>query len=228
MQFKKADQRPVAFLSYLLSYFFYLWFNQESERMHWITLVTVPGIIGIVLKRVSSKKDVYILLSDFGFRKPSWQAMVLAILFSVLFFVIQLRFSRDSREIISILNSPGFFPLLVKALLLVLLTAGFTEEFFFRGIVQTSIGRICKVPLITVVVGSTIFSLYHVPYAYFNTRWPSHGDLYLVFTTAFSEAMVIGLILGFLYQYFGKSLWPCITLHSMINLLPVMKLLHND
>ena len=65
------------------------------------------------------------------------------------------------------------FPL---ALVLLMMTAGFTEEFFFRGVLQTRLTTSLKSKVWGVVVAAVLFGLYHLPYAYLHPGWPSHGD----------------------------------------------------
>ena len=58
-----------------------------------------------------------------------------------------------------------------------MLTAGFTEEFFFRGFLQTRLEVLTRSRVAAVLLASICFGLYHLPYAYFNPAWPSAGDI---------------------------------------------------
>jgi membrane protease YdiL (CAAX protease family) len=103
-----------------------------------------------------------------------------------------------------------------------LITAGFTEEFFFRGFLQTRFQNAFKSNMISIVLTSLAFGLYHLPYAYLNPRWPSCGNLLDALSLAFSQGVPVGLILGTVYLRTGNNLMASIIVHTMINALPAM------
>ncbi|MBI4429371.1 MAG: CPBP family intramembrane metalloprotease [Ignavibacteriales bacterium] len=111
------------------------------------------------------------------------------------------------------------FPL---AIVLMLFTAGFTEEFFFRGFLQTRLQQLFSSNVVGVIVSSILFGIYHLPYAYLNPRWPSHGNLPEAFWSALGQGIPMGLILGTLYVRTKNNLLSCVVVHSLLNSLPAM------
>jgi len=95
--------------------------------------------------------------------------------------------SRNKGQIWHLLVSGKGVPLFLLSFLLMLLTAGFTEEFFFRGVLQTRLQALFKSKVLAVLVVSILFGLYHLPYAYLHPRWPSHGNWLDAFGAAFGR-----------------------------------------
>lgn len=108
---------------------------------------------------------------------------------------------------------------------MMLVTAGFTEEFFFRGYLQTRLEVLTGSAGLAILIAALFFSLYHLPYALLNPRWPSAGSLPLALGAAFANGIPGCLILGALCVKSGQYLLPCIILHSMINAAPAMTLI---
>lgn len=132
---------------------------------------------------------------------------------------LQLVLSRNSQAILELLSTGRGWLLLPVAFLLLLMTAGFTEEFFFRGILQTRLAAGLRSNVLAVLAASFLFGVYHLPYAYLHPRWPSHGDWAAAAGAAFGQAIPMGLILGTLYAK-RPNLLACAVLHAMVNLLP--------
>lgn len=57
---------------------------------------------------------------------------------------------------------------------LMILTAGFTEEVFFRGIVQRCMLNTWKRPYMAILSASVLFGLYHFPFAFY--LWDSTAE----------------------------------------------------
>jgi len=106
-----------------------------------------------------------------------------------------------------------------------LLTAGFTEEFFFRGFLQTRAEKITGSPWIAVLVATLAFGLYHVPFAYLNPNWPSAGDFPAALQVGMVEGSLGGIILGAAYVLWKRNLLACIVLHGMIDAVPSMTMI---
>ena len=103
-----------------------------------------------------------------------------------------------------------------------LATVAFTEEFFFRGFIQTRLRVLTGSSWSAIAIATILFSLYHLPYAMLNPRWPSAGSWSLALGAAFANGLPGGLVLGVLYARSGGNLIPCVVLHSMINAAPAM------
>ena len=135
---------------------------------------------------------------------------------------LQLVLSRNSGEILSILSSGKALYLFPLSVVLMLFTAGTTEEIFFRGILQTRLQQRLRSKFYAIVLTSVLFGLYHLPYAYLNPRWPSHGNWEAAFGAAFGQGVPMGLILGAMYASTKNNLIACALVHALINSLPAM------
>lgn len=214
-------------LAYFVLYLSYLFVNQENEFMHWFTLVVVPLVLLHLYqkKRISdfSRKET---MASVGLRKDNLtRGIFWAILLGLTLSVLQLFFSRQQDEILMLIRSGKAFLLFPLTFLLMTLTAGFTEECFFRGILQTRFAKFFKSKFWAVVLTSFLFGIYHLPYAYLNPRWPSHGDWAGAFSSALGQGIPMGLILGTLYERTENNLLACVMLHSLTNTLPAMTMI---
>ncbi len=214
-------------LPYFTVYLAYLFMHPESEFYHWVTLVTLPFLAVLFLQPPANRKLTTVLAS-FGIRKGNLTRGVFwAIGLSVLACLFQLFGSRYSNEIWEIIWSGRVFYLLPVVLVLLALTAGFTEEFFFRGLLQTRVELLFGSKWLALVVTSICFGLYHIPYAYLNPNWPSAGDFSAAFASAMGQGIAGGLVLGGLYLGSKRNLLPCVILHSSINAFPAMTLINS-
>ena len=97
-----------------------------------------------------------------------------------------------------------------------ILTAAFTEEFFFRGILQRTMMDSLKKPYLVILLTGILFGLYHFPFAYYlwgNTAGSIINSLKMVMT----EHVLTGCAYGFLYYKSTKNLWSNIILHAFYN-----------
>ena len=106
-----------------------------------------------------------------------------------------------------------------------ILTAGFTEEFFFRGFLQTRMESLSGSAILAFLIATVAFGLYHVPFAYLNPNWPTAGDLPAALRLGMIEGSLGGIILGGWYILFRNNLLACIVLHGMIDAVPIMTMI---
>ena len=207
-------------LGYYLIYMVYLtvFVDFETEITHWITLVLLPlGLLYGVQRKLLSPPSLKRTFSSVGLTKKGLKnGFPWAFLIGLLMIPAQLLFSRQRETIWDLLTSGKFFLLFPIVFLLMFLTAGFTEEFFFRGILQTRFTLLLRSDFRAVLLTSFLFAVYHLPYAYLLEQWPSHGNLQLALITVFVEGFPTGIVLGFLYAR-SKNLLAPIFLHSIIN-----------
>ena len=210
--------------AYAALYLAYLFATLESELVHWLTLVILPFVIALVFgDRPRKTSEVF---ATFGLRREGWmRGMGWALLLGAIITVLQVMLFGHRSEILAVIESGRALWLYPLTLLLMFLMAGFTEEFFFRGFLQTRVEVLVGSPWLAVVLVTFLFSLYHLPYAYLNPMWPSAGSWELAWRAALANGVPGGLILGSLYQLSGRNLVPCIVLHSMINAAPAMTLI---
>jgi len=214
-------------LAYFLVYITYLFARPESEFVHWLTLVALPfGLVFIYQAKITTGITLRDSLASVGLARGNLtRGIVWAILLGMALSALQLVLSRRSREIWQTMSSRKIIYLFPIVLLLMLATAGFTEEFFFRGVLQTRLEKLFRSKLLAVVGASLLFGLYHLPYAYMNPHWPSHGNWAAALAAAFGQGVPIGLILGTLYVRSRNNLLACVLLHSLINSLPAMTMI---
>lgn len=207
-------------VSYFFLYLIYLFkfIHLENEITHWLTLVLIPFIfLFIIQKQDSGKNSITSTLATIGLNRQTLRnGLVIAVAAGGLLGLVQIGFSDKSDKILAAFSSGRFMYAFPLGFLIMFLTAGFTEEFFFRGILQTKLTETCGSKAIGVFVSAFFFGLYHLPYAYLLKSWPSHGNL----TAALSEGVlmtaVIGLLIGLAYARYQNLLVP-IVIHSMMN-----------
>jgi membrane protease YdiL (CAAX protease family) len=213
-------------LAYFALYLGYMFIRPENEWLHWLSLVLIPFALlslwhGRVL-RVPFRDN----LATFGLRRGNLTSGLLwAVVLGLAISALQLFMSRQADAFLELIRSGRALLLFPLALLLLLLTAGFTEEFFFRGVLLTRLIALFGSKVWAIVVSSLLFGLYHLPYAYLNPNWPSHGNWVDALTAALVQGIPAGLILGILYVRTQNNLISCVVLHSFINVLPAMTLI---
>ena len=213
-----------AAVAYAVVYLVYLFAALESELVHWVTLVAIP--ILVVLAFGGWRRSPSEVLSTFGLRrKGAARGLGTALLIGIAITVLQVTAFGHRDAILAVVDSGRALWLYPIALVLMFATAGFTEEFFFRGFLQTRLETLTGSAWSAILLATLFFSLYHLPYALLNPRWPSAGSLPLALGAAFANGLPGGLILGALYTKSGNNLIPCILLHSMINAAPAMTLI---
>lgn len=214
----------IAALVYFAVYLGYLFVNQETEFMHWLTLVALP--LGSIILYQRGRDPAWRLrrtLASIGVNRSNLsRGLLLTAAVALLLSSSQLFISNRRDEIWGIINRGEVLWLLPLTLVILLLTAGFTEEFFFRGIVQTRLENWCGSKLWSVLATSLMFSLYHEPYAYFDPDWSSHGSWPDAFAAAFTAGMLGGIVLGWLYVKTRRNLLACVVLHVFLNAFPGM------
>ena len=214
-------------LAYFAAYLAFSFSSPGSEVRHYLTLVGIPFVL-VILLRVGdpmTRKPVWVL-SSFGLRRGNLRTGILwalAIGLALgLFQLTQRRAGPEAWELIRTGKALYMFPI---AAAFGLATAGFTEEFFFRGFLQTRVESLSRSPLIAVLATTIAFGLYHVPFAYLSPNWPTTGDLSAAFGVAMIEGGLGGLILGGAYVLWKRNLLACIVLHGMIDAVPIMTMI---
>ncbi len=213
-------------LIYFCFYTIYLWLfiDFETEWTHWLTLVAIPaGIIYIILKGTAAER-IKRLVELIGLEpKHLLRGVIAGLAGGIVLGSAQLLLSRDRAIILESIADGRFFLALPFALGLMLVTAGFTEEFFFRGLLQSSLERRLQSRLWATIFTALAFGIYHFPYAYLKTSWPSHGNLGAAISEGILPTAVFGLMFGFVFAR-TRSLSAPIIMHALSNAVWAVKL----
>lgn len=225
---KISRKESIFAVLYFILYMAYLFATLEDEILHWVTLVIVPFILILAYRKASTPdQTVSSTLASIGLSKSRLRNGIgLAVLVGLGMSLLQLVMSESAGEIVKVFTSGQFLILMPLVFIMMLVTAGFTEEFFFRGILQTRLQVLLGSKTLAIVVAAFCFGLYHLPYAFLNPDWPTHGDFIAALGSALFQGGVGGLILGWLYTRSGKNLVACVVAHSLINMLPGMSMIH--
>lgn len=214
-------------LVYFAAYLGYLFVAVENEIGHWLSLVALPLLLLIVLRRPRGAEERRLLAGSIGFEPGNWgRGLHWAIVLGLALGALQLLVSRHRAGIFDLIASGRAFYLLPLLFGVMLLTAGFTEEFFFRGMLQTRLAVLLHSRVAGVLVTSVAFGLYHWPYAYLVPQWPTHGDLEAAFQEALFVGLVGGVVLGTVYELSRHNVLACAIVHALINAVPGMTQVH--
>lgn len=217
----------VIIIAYAVLYIAWIFFRLENEAGHWLTMVLIPSVIlAFAHWQPSIKSTATEIVHSFGL---SWggigKGFIVGAAVGIPISVFQVYYSERTDSILAILGSSKVLIVLPMTFVLMLFTAGFTEEFLFRGLLQNSVARLVKSNFVTVLVTSIVFGIYHLPYAYLHPNWPSHGDLAWAFRSAMGQGMIGGIIFGSIYVGTKRNLWAAVFAHTFVNLLPAMTML---
>ena len=125
---------------YCGAYLAYLFVYPEHELWHWLTLVGLPTALLIALgARDRPAVTVRSVLRDAGlFTRPRWTTIVAAV--GIVALSIWLQFhGRRAGEIRQCFSTGAAVYLFPLSFLLAICTAASTEEFFFRGVLQSRV-----------------------------------------------------------------------------------------
>lgn len=212
---------PVYFGAYLA----YLFQHRESELEHWLGLVLLPGALVWLVHRLSgeSLRDASRSLGLGGVR---WtRGLGVAAVVGAAVGLYQTLGSRSADQVMEAIRTGRIVWLLPLAFVLMLFLAGFTEELFFRGFLQTRLEALLRSRIAGLLAASLCFGVYHLPYAYYNPAWPSAGDWGAAWEAALWNGVPGGLILGAVYLWAGRNLLAPVVLHAAIGAFPAMGVL---
>ena len=186
-----------------------------NEFFNWLWLVLIPLIIVKFANKASIKETLSIVGLCGPTTKQPWKIKTLLMCLLIAPLLLWSAHGRFGITFATVAENPAtllFFPLMFA---LMMLTAGTTEEVFFRGIIQRNIYNSTKSQIVAVTVSALLFALFHLPWAYF--LWPhTQGDLLLSFAAVMTEQFTAGVFLGVVFVR-SSNLWTVIILHSFIN-----------
>jgi membrane protease YdiL (CAAX protease family) len=213
-------------LAYFAVYLTYLFFAVESELRHWVTLVAIPLILAWALLP-GGRRTVGGTLASVGLgRDGFWKGVGWVLLAGALITAFQVFCGGNAQEVQALFRDGRALYLLPLAFVMMLVFAGFTEELFFRGFLQTRLEALTGRPWMALLVSALLFAAYHVPYTLLNPHWPSYGDLPAALWAAFVNGFSGGLILGGVFLWTRGRLAACIVLHAAVDVAPAMTMIH--
>ena len=213
----------IAALVYFFAYLAYLFTHIENEVEHYRSIVLLPFLLIYITQAWQGERRFAAALASVGLRRGNLRrGLLVAVLVGLGLSALQLVASNRIAAIWELLVTGRAAYLFPLALTFMLIGPGFTEEFFFRGVIQTRLARWFGAHWPAILVTSALFGLYHVPYAYLNPSWPSHGDLPRAFTAAMVQGGIGGLIVGTVYAKSRQNLLAPILVHALINTVPGM------
>jgi membrane protease YdiL (CAAX protease family) len=212
---------------YFAVYLAYLFYSLESELWHWVGLVAVPALLTAVALRLGGQPaGLAATLRTLGLERGRLhRGLRLAVAVGLALGLVQLLVSRQRDVFLELVQNGRALFLFPVAFVLMLMTAGFTEEFFFRGFLQNRLEQITSSRVAAVVLASLAFGVFHLPYAYLNPNWPSAGDWGAAWGAAMGQGVVGGLILGAVYLKAGRNLLAPAIVHAFINAFPAMTII---
>lgn len=209
-------------LAYFALYLAYLFWHQENEIAHWVTMVLLPFVVGY-LALSARRRSVATALASLGIARGSLKyGVAWALLAGAAITLFQIFLGGNGSEIRELIRSGRAFWLFPLTFLLMLILAGSTEEVFFRGFLQTRMEKMLRSRWAAMLLVAFLFGIYHLPYAYYNPHWPSHGDWGLAWKLALANGLTGGAVLGTFYIISRGNLVACIVLHALINAAPAM------
>jgi membrane protease YdiL (CAAX protease family) len=220
-------RESVAALAYFALYLAFSFWSPGSEMRNYLTLVAVPLLLVVLLRRgdpITRRPSP--VLASFGLRRGNLKTgVVVALVLGLLLGLFQLTQRSAGPELWELIRTGKALYLYPLAAAFGLMTAGFTEEFFFRGFLQTRVERLTGSAWIAVLLVTVAFGLYHVPFAYLNPNWPTAGDFPAALRLGMVEGGLGGIILGAAYVLWKRNLVACIVLHGMIDAVPIMTMI---
>ena len=197
-----------------------------NEFAKWVWFVVLPILLLFLLR--GRLRGLAGLLQSIGLRRQGLGKALLLGLLGYAAFVPALPFLLPATQLDrlkELLERPIQFALLLPAsFLLSLVTAATTEETFFRGILQSRLSRFVGSELRSCLVTAFLFGIYHLPYAYFSSSWPTHGNLVWAVSSVLAEQMMMGLVLGVLWLRTHNIAAP-VLLHALVDTIAIMTML---
>jgi membrane protease YdiL (CAAX protease family) len=218
--------QALAALAYFGLYLAWLFATLEGEMTHWLTMAALPlSIIWLAARPAADESRLAVALRSVGLARGNLSTgLGWAIAAGLALSGMQVLVSQRRVAVWELIQTGSFVYLLPLTFALLLLTAAFTEEFFFRGVLQTRLARWSGSQLAAVALTALLFGLYHLPYALLNPRWPSYGDPAAALAAAMGQGVVGGLILGFVFVRARGNLLAPVLVHALINSVPGMVL----
>jgi membrane protease YdiL (CAAX protease family) len=214
------------FLAYYCLFMAYNFVVREPDPMHWLGLVLVPFALVYLCGRRVRGDGPRAALASVGLRRGTLRSgLLLALVVGLALSCVQLLISDKRHEIWPIITSGKILVYLPLVVVLLFVTAGFTEEFFFRGVLQTRLAAWWGRELWAAIAAAVLFGLYHFPYLYFLSSSSLRGHALGALGECGMDALA-GLAIGLVYWRSRKNLLAAVLTHVLIDVLPALTLIH--
>jgi len=112
----------------------------------------------------------------------------------------------------------------ITGFVLALITAGFAEEFFFRGILQSRLAACLGSEWHGLLLAAFLFGLLHLPLYYFSPFEPTQGNPLWAAASVITEPTITGVLLGVIWMRTRNLIAPTLV-HTFINCIAIMSTL---
>lgn len=222
----RHSAEALVFLAYYGLFMGYNFMAREPEPLHWVSLVLLPlAIVHVLTWRVygGGFRDT---LASVGLRRGNLRTgLLMAIVAGLALSVVQLFISDKRSEIWPIITSGKVVIYLPLVLALLFVAAGFTEEFFFRGVLQTRLATWWGREVWAAAAAAALFGLYHFPYVYFLSSSGLRGHVLGALGECGMDALA-GLAIGLVFWRARRNLLAAVLTHVLIDALPALTLVH--
>ena len=165
-------------------------FGNEGNKWIWFVILPVSGIWLVERSHRSFKET----LLSVGIKLQGIdKALLLGLLAFILMcpVIIVSLSPTQTDKLQDLMNYPMKLAVMIPVgFVLMLVTAGFTEEVFFRGILQARLSRWLESDIRGCLLAAFLFGIYHLPYAFFDVSWPTYGNWLWAVTAVITEQMV--------------------------------------
>ncbi len=193
-----------------------------NQFTNWFFLVIVPFALLILTRR--QRLGLKATLHSVGITRAGLKdAVNLAVIVGLLCIPVLYVVGDQQRAAVRmVFHKPlqAILPFLVS-FVLALLTVGFVEEFFFRGVLQSRLAICAGSEWRGLLVASLLFGLFHLPMYFFSPFEPTHGDFIWSLASVITEQAVTGMLLGVLWLRTHNLAAP-ILVHAFIDALAMM------
>lgn len=191
-----------------------------NQFTNWLFLVIVPFALLAVTRRSGWRAT----LRSVGFTRAGLQnaLKVTAVIIPLSIPVLYATGEQQRASIQLIIRQPlqAIVPF-ISSFALALLTAGFVEEFFFRGILQSRLAFCLRSEWRGLLVASLLFGLFHLPLYFYSPFEPTQGNFLWALTSVLTEQTVAGILLGTLWARTHNLAAPLL-FHAFVNALAWM------
>ena len=147
-------------VAYFTVYLVYLFFALESEMVHWVTLVAIPLAVAWI-SLPAGGRGLRDALASVGLqRRGFWRGVGWALLAGALITVFQVFNGGNAEAVRAHFRDGSALYLLPLSFAVMVLFAGFTEEFFFRGFLQTRLEALTGRRWVALLIASVLFAVY--------------------------------------------------------------------